>query len=105
MSRTQAPLAAATPSRKTLQHKLVLIWAVGTMLPLAVLAALYVLAPLPMNAAAAEVLRTANRIAGAVVLVHWGITGAVWAAVGLKKTPSRREAGWQPVKLERRITA
>lgn len=104
MSRIQTTPSAA-PSRKAFQRKLALIWAVGTLLPLAVLAALYVLAPLPMNAATVEILRTANRFAGTVVLVHWAVTGAVWVASGLVQTVRHRETGWQPVKVVRRISA
>jgi hypothetical protein len=74
---------SATSTRQAFQRKLALIWAIGTLLPLAVLAALYVLAPLPMHAA----------------------TGAVWVVSGLLQTARRREAGWQPVKIVRRLSA
>ena len=104
MPRIQATPPAA-PSRKAFQRKLALIWAIGTLLPLAVLATLYVLAPLPMNAATLEILSTANRFAGTVVLVHWAATGAVWVVSGLLQTARRREAGWQPVKIVRRLSA
>ena len=99
------PLAApfvSQASRNAFHRKLALIWAVGTLLPLAMLALLYVLAPLPMTAATVDILRTANRFAGTVVLVHWGITLAVWAASKLARPAHIRDAGWQSVKRVRR---
>lgn len=103
MSRRQT--LPATSSRNAFQRKLGLIWAVGTLLPMAILAALYVLAPLPMTAATAEVLRTANHFAGTVVLLHWAITLAVWAASKVVKTASPRDPAWQPVELAPRANA
>ena len=104
MPRIQATPPAA-PSRKAFQRKLALIWAIGTLLPLAVLATLYVLAPLPMNAATVEILRMANRFAGTVVLVHWAITGAIWMLSSVVKPAQSRNVTWQPVKVVRRMSA
>ena len=52
-----------------------------------------------------DILRTANRFAGTVVLLHWGITLAVWAVSKVVKPSQRRSADWQNVKLVRRANA
>jgi len=104
MTRTHTPASSATaPSRNAFHRKLALIWAIGTLLPIAVLALLYVLAPMPMTAATVDILRTANRFAGTVVLLHWAITLAVWAASKVVRAAPRKDAGWQDVKLVRRV--
>lgn len=105
MTRIHTPSVASPSSRNAFHRKLAVIWAVGTLLPVAVLAMLYVLAPLPMTAATVDILRTANRFAGTVVLLHWGITLAVWAASKVAGSAPARNAGWQNVKLVRRANA
>ena len=105
MSRIAANLPVATPARHAFSRKLALIWAIGTLMPLVVLAVFYVLAPLPMTAATMDILHTVNRIAGAVVLVHWGITLAVWATSKVVKTAPRHATTTQNIKLVRRATA
>jgi uncharacterized BrkB/YihY/UPF0761 family membrane protein len=106
MTRTHTPSSSVTaPSRNAFHRKLALIWAIGTVLPIAVLALLYVLAPLPMTAATVDILRTANRFAATVVLLHWAITLAVWAASKVAKTARRPDAAWQEVKLVRSAKA
>ena len=102
MNRPHAAPFVSPSSRNAFHRKLALIWAVGTLLPLAMLALLYVLAPLPMTAATVDILRTANRFAGTVVLLHWGITLAVWVASKSVKPAPGRDAGWQSIKLVRR---
>jgi hypothetical protein len=105
MTRQHAAPFVSQPSRTAFHRKLAMIWAVGTLLPIAVLALLYVLAPLPMTAATVDILRTANRFAGTVVLLHWGITLAVWAASKVARSAPARDTGWQNVKLVRRANA
>ena len=103
MSCTSITPNVPTPSRHAFRRKLALIWAVGTLLPIAVLAMLHLLAP--STTAAADILRTANRFAGAIVLLHWAITLAVWAVTRATKTAARREAGWQTIEPARRASA
>lgn len=107
MSRLHAQPTAVCPAHTLFRRKLTLIWAIGTLLPMGVLAMLYLLAPLPMTAGTAEVLHTANRIAGIVVLVHWAITLAVWMGSRfVARTPApARNAGWQDIKLADRAAA
>lgn len=102
MTRQFAAPSAHHAARSAFHRKLVAIWAIGTLLPLAMLALLYVLAPLPMTTGTLDILRTANRFAGTVVLLHWGITLAAWGASKLAKPAHRRDAGWQSVKRVRR---
>ncbi len=97
--------SAAPISRTAFHRKLAVIGVIGTLLPLAVLALLYLLAPLPMTAATMDILRTANRFAGTVVLLHWGVTLAVWAASRVVMPAPARDAGWQNVKQDRRVRA
>ena len=103
--RKQATPSAAPISRTAFRHKLATIAVIGTLLPLAVLALLYLLAPLPMTAATMDILRTANRFAGTVVLLHWGVTLAVWAVSHVVMPAPARNAGWQNVKQVRRVKA
>jgi hypothetical protein len=103
--RNQATPSAAPISRTAFRHKLATIAVIGTLLPLAVLALLYLLAPLPMTAATMDILRTANRFAGTVVLLHWGVTLAVWAVSHVVMPAPARNAGWQNVKQVRRVKA
>jgi hypothetical protein len=58
-----------------------------------------------MTTATLDILRTANRFAGTVVSLHWGITLAVWMASKVFKPAQRQEAGWQSIKLVRRADA
>ena len=82
-----------------------LIGVLGTVLPLAVLALMFLLAPLPMTPAAADVLRNASRLAGAIVLVHWAITLAVWAASKAMRPAAALQPQWQGIKLVRNANA
>ena len=47
----------------------------------------------------------ANRFAATIVLLHWAITLAVWAATRITKPVARRDAGWKEIQLVRRINA
>jgi len=107
MSRLHTPVCAATSAPTAFRRQLVLMWAIGTLLPLMVLAGLYLVAPLPMTTAAAEVLRTANRIAALVVLAHWGITLTWWAVTRVTRPAAARapQGTWQPVHLHARASA
>lgn len=105
MIRQSAAPSPSHPARRAFHRKLAMIWAIGTLLPLAMLALLYVLAPLPMTTATLDILRTANRFAGTVVLLHWGITLAVWMASKVARPAQSRDASWQRVKLVRRADA
>lgn len=105
MPRTIRTAIPAHTARSAFQRKLALIAVTGTLLPLALLALMFLLAPMPMTPAAADILRGASRFAGAFVLVHWAVTLAVWAAskaVGPALTPS---AQWQRVRFMRRANA
>lgn len=110
MSRTTASAAAVTCN--AFKRKLTLMWAIGTLLPLGVLACFYMVAPLPMSASTAAILHTANRIAAGVVLAHWAITLLVWAVATAMRTarPARTTqtataAQWQPVQMHGRASA
>jgi uncharacterized BrkB/YihY/UPF0761 family membrane protein len=105
MIRQSAAPSLSHPARRAFHRKLAMIWAIGTLLPLAMLALLYVLAPLPMTTATLDILRTANRFAGTVVLLHWGITLAVWVASKVVKPAQRQAAGWQSIKQVRHADA
>jgi hypothetical protein len=59
MTRIHVTSSAAPSARTAFQRKLTIIGVVGTVLPLAVLALMYLLAPLPMTTGTAEILRTA----------------------------------------------
>ena len=91
--------------RTTFQRKLALIAVLGTLLPLALLSLMFLVAPMPMTAEAADTLRHASRFAGAIVLVHWAVTLAVWAASKAVKPASAPKAVWQGVKVVRRANA
>ena len=104
MTRHHTLSSAVSGARTGFQRKLAMIGLVGTVLPLAALALLYVLAPLPMTTATADILRTANRFAAVVVLLHWSITLAVWAASKFFQPAPARQANWQGVKLVRRAS-
>jgi hypothetical protein len=102
----QTPVTIAHRSTRTpFQRQLALIAVVGTVLPLAVLALMFLLAPLPMAPATADVLRNASRFAGAIVLIHWSITLAVWAASKAVKPATARQSDWQGIKLVRNANA
>jgi len=108
MTRIHVTSSSAPSARTAFQRKLAMIGVVGTVLPLAVLAVLalmYLLAPLPMTTGTAEILRMANRFAATIVLLHWAITLAVWAATRIAKPVARRDAGWKEIQLVRRINA
>ena len=105
MIRQSAAPSPSHPARNAFHRKLAVIWAIGTLLPLAMLALLYVLAPLPMATATLDILRTANRFAGTVVLLHWALTLAVWVASKIVKPAQRQTAGWQSIKQVRRADA
>lgn len=99
-----APIAPQRAPRN-FQRQLALIGVLGTVLPLAVLALMFLLAPLPMTPAAADVLRNASRLAGAIVLVHWAITLAVWAASKAMRPAAAPQPRWQGIKLVRNANA
>ena len=105
MARLTTTAITAQRPQPAFQRKLALIGVLGTLLPLAVLALMYLLAPMPMTSATADILRSANRFAGAIVLVHWAITLAVWAASKAVKPATSRPADWQGVKLVRNANA
>ncbi|MBK7121057.1 MAG: hypothetical protein IPH64_20155 [Comamonadaceae bacterium] len=86
MTRIHVTSSSAPSARTAFQRKLAIIGVVGTVLPLAVLALMYLLAPLPTTNGTAEILRMANRFAATIVLLHWAITLAVWPPPG---SPSR----------------
>lgn len=97
-------MAASSVTHHPFHRQLVLMATVGTLLPLAVLALLYLLAPLPLDAAAVQTLRTANNVAGVVV----GINAVVVVLAGLvglaRRRPSAAAAAWQPVRVVRPAT-
>ena len=105
MTRIHVTSSSAPSARTAFQRKLAMIGVVGTVLPLAVLALMYLLAPLPMTTGTAEILRMANRFAATIVLLHWAITLAVWAATRIAKPVAPRDAGWKEIQLVRRINA
>lgn len=105
MTRIHVTSSSAPSARTAFQRKLAMIGVVGTVLPLAVLALMYLLAPLPMTTGTAEILRMANRFAATIVLLHWAITLAVWAASKAVKPATARQADWQGVKLVRNANA
>ena len=92
-------------ARTAFQRKLALIAVLGTLLPLALLSLMFLVAPMPMTAQAADTLRGASRFAGAIVLVHWAVTLAIWAASKAAKPASAPKAVWQGVKVVRRANA
>ncbi len=95
--------ATPRPIHSAFQRKLALIAVFGTLLPLAILSVMFLLAPMPMTAEAADTLRSAGRFAATIVLVHWAVTFAVWlASKAVKPTPT---AEWQSIKLVRRANA
>lgn len=66
----------------------------GTFLPLAILSLMYLLAPWPLSDNAVAVLRTANRVVGAIVLAHWILTALVAIAHRvLRRSVRARSAG------------
>ena len=97
--------SARPAARTAFQRKLALIGVLGTMLPLALLALMFLVAPLPMTPVAADVLRSASRFAGAIVLVHWALTLAVWAASKMVQPAKAPAAEWQGVPAVRRANA
>lgn len=95
--------ASPRPIRSAFHRKLALIAVFGTLLPLAILSVMFLLVPMPLTPAAADILRSAGRFAGALVLVHWAVTLAVWvASKAVKPAPT---AEWQGIKLVRRVNA
>jgi uncharacterized BrkB/YihY/UPF0761 family membrane protein len=97
--------ATPRPVHSAFQRKLALIAVLGTLLPLALLSLMFLLAPMPMTAEAADTLRSASRFAGAIVLVHWAVSLTVWAASKAAKPAPNRKAAWQDVKMVRRANA
>ncbi len=87
------------------RRQLVLMAILGTFVPLAVLALLYALAPLPMTPATITVLRTANGVAAVLV----GMNALAIAVLVLARTLFQRKLGhpaeWQPVQMTRGETA
>lgn len=85
-------------SRFSLSRPLVMVAALGTGLPLVVLALLYLLAPLPLGAGALETLRMANRFALAIVGINW-IFVAGWALLTRARAVGKRGpvTAWRPL--------
>lgn len=96
------PVSQPAP-RTAFQRKLALIAVLGTLLPLALLSLMFLVAPMPMTAEAADTLRSASRFAGAIVLVHWAVTLAVWAASKAVKPAPKSE--WKSIQAVRRANA
>lgn len=100
------PLPACAPSAndaaRSFRRQLVLMASLGTFGPLAVLALLYTLAPLPLTVQAAAVLRAANGVAAVVVGLNAlaVLTLALARAWFLRKGLSATQP-WQPVALTR----
>ena len=92
-------------SRTTFQRKLALIAVLGTLLPLALLSLMFLVAPMPMTTEAADTLRSASRFAGAIVLVHWAVTLAVWAASKAVKPAPAPKSEWKSIQVVRRANA
>lgn len=96
---------ASIPARSGFARQLTLMAVVGTLLPLAVLALLYLLAPMPLTATAAATLRAANGVAAVVVGLNAAAvtTLALARALFSRKLPTRVE--WQPVRVVRTARA
>lgn len=101
-----AASAACAPSARdatrAFRRQLVLMVTLGTFGPLAVLALLYTLAPMPLTAQALAVLRTANGIAAVVIGLNTlaVVTLALARAWFVRKGAPTAQA-WQPVTLIR----
>ncbi len=101
-----APLSACAPSARdaarAFRRQLVLMASLGTFGPLAVLALLYTLAPMPLTVQAAAVLRAANGVAAVVV----GLNALAVLTLALARAWFVRKGlpaaqPWQPVTLAR----
>ena len=97
------PVTARPAPRHDVWRRLVLMTALGTFVPVAVLALLYVLAPTPLSAAAVQTLRTANQIAAFVVAVNLAMAVLVTVAALLRRP--RRDPAAQPVRWVGRSAA
>jgi hypothetical protein len=100
MNTAASPACTVSPeaASRAFRHQLVLMATLGTFVPLAVLSLLYTLAPLPLTAQAASMLRAANGIAAVVI----GLNALAVAALALARTWFMRRglvrpAVWQPV--------
>jgi hypothetical protein len=101
MIRQPATTSRPRAARHAVSRQLVLMGVLGTFVPLAVLAVLYLLAPAPLTEATAQTLRLTNRFAGAVVLVNAALTLAAGAGSRIAQAVSARRSLWQPVRLVR----
>jgi hypothetical protein len=101
MNRQPTPAFLPRATRHAVSRQLVLMGVLGTLVPLAVLAVLYLAAPFPLTEATAQTLRLANRFAGAVVLVNAALTLAAGAGSRIAQAVSTRRRLWLPVRLVR----
>jgi hypothetical protein len=79
--------------------------AAGTLLPLLALTTLYLLAPWPLADASVATLRTANRFAGALVLVHWVFTVLFGLSQGVLRLTATERTLARRVPISRAATA
>ena len=93
------------PKSRRFSRQLVLMAALGTLVPLVMLAMLYALAPLPLSTAAAASLRTANAVAGVLVSVNAVAVAVLWVANRLMRRRLPAQGAWQPVRMSRRASA
>lgn len=96
---TPAPVVMKPARANTAGRTLVLVATLGTLMPLALLALMYVLAPLPMTESAAATLKMANRFAGLLVVVNWAF---VVAMALMSRLAPKLDADWQPITLVQR---